>query len=223
MDDQCDYTFKTIIVGNAGVGKSSIVSRYCNNYYNDAYSTTIGVDYTIKVLSLDGKKIKLQLWDTAGQERFRTITSSYFRNADIVVIVFDLTNEHSFDKISDWYSELQKFITHDNYILIGNKSDHTQDIVKKSDIDKLSERLNIDYFEVSAKKNINIAEAFDHVVKISIKSKDANAKANANAKAKANMLVTTTPEPNNVDNNCCLTGVRMPYFDNSGFQFINNT
>lgn len=160
-----DYTIKIIMVGESGVGKSSIFGRYCEKYYSDASTSTIGVDYNIKGIKINGKNVKLQIWDTAGQERYRTITTSYYRGAHIIMLVFDLTNEYSFARIKYWLSEMKKYIEHDNFILIGNKSDRTENYqVGKKEINDFILENNIEYLEVSAKKNINVKQAFEKLV-----------------------------------------------------------
>lgn len=98
------YLFKVVLVGNSCVGKSSIVIRYADDEFSEVFLATIGVDFRFKSLPLDGNKVKLQIWDTAGHERFRTITSSYYRGAHALMIVFDITDKQSFqDAVNYWY------------------------------------------------------------------------------------------------------------------------
>lgn len=87
-----DYLLKLVIIGNSSVGKSSVLLRFSDDQFSDSYLTTIGVDFRFKTLTIDGKKVKLQIWDTAGQERFRTITNAYYKGADGIVMVYDITN-----------------------------------------------------------------------------------------------------------------------------------
>ena len=163
--EEYDYVLKIIMVGDSGVGKSSIFSRYCESYYNNTSISTIGVDYNVKKLYYNDKKIKLQIWDTAGQERYRTITSSYYRGAHIIMLVFDLTNECSFTRLIYWITEMKKYIEHNNFVLVGNKIDKINNCqVNKKHIDKFISEHNIEYVEVSAKKNINITQAFEKLL-----------------------------------------------------------
>lgn len=127
-----NYLFKIVLVGNSNVGKSSIVLRFADGEFNETYITTIGVDFRFKSIEFDEKKVKLQIWDTAGQERFRTITSSYYKGtishhsgAHALIIVYDITNQASFnDAIKYWYSEIKSQCPPDtDVLLVGNKAD----------------------------------------------------------------------------------------------------
>jgi Ras-related protein Rab-1A len=102
MNNEYDYLFKILLIGDSGVGKSSILTQFANKTFTDSYMSTIGVDFTIKTVDIDGKAVKLQIWDTAGQERFRTITSSYYRGAHGINLEYDITNVESFNNIKQW-------------------------------------------------------------------------------------------------------------------------
>src|SRR5271165_522496 len=102
----CDYLIKVIVVGDSGVGKSSILLRYADDAFSEKFISTIGVDFKVKNLTVDKKQIKLQIWDTAGQERFRTIVSAYYKNIDCVFVIFDLTDVNSFDNIKLWLNDI---------------------------------------------------------------------------------------------------------------------
>lgn len=122
--NQYDFILKYLIIGSSGVGKSSLLLRYVDDEYSDQHIVTIGVDFKIKTMDVNGKKIKVNIWDTAGQERFKGITSSYYKGAKGIMIVYDLTDLESFKKINDWMIEIEKNAPNDVYkILIGNKSD----------------------------------------------------------------------------------------------------
>ena len=107
-----DYIFKVLLIGDSGVGKSSLLLRFADDTYTDCYISTIGVDFKIKTVELDGETVKLQLWDTAGQERFKTITSNYYRGAHGFILVYDVTNEESFKNLKQWIVEMIYSITH---------------------------------------------------------------------------------------------------------------
>lgn len=120
-----DYLIKLVIIGNSSVGKSSVLLRFSDDQFSESYLTTIGVDFRFKTLNIDGRKVKLQIWDTAGQERFRTITNAYYKGADGIVLVYDITNSASFEDIERfWLNEVESYAEKDvELLLLGNKSD----------------------------------------------------------------------------------------------------
>jgi Ras-related protein Rab-8A len=122
--DKMDMQIKMLMIGDSGVGKTCLLLRYANDSFSPSFITTIGIDFKIKNIQVDGKKIKLQIWDTAGQERFRTITTSYFRGAQGVVLVYDVTDRKTFISIRNWMAQIQLHADANiNRILIGNKCD----------------------------------------------------------------------------------------------------
>merc|ERR1712159_656276 len=102
MNPEYDYLFKLLLIGDSGVGKSCLLFRFADDTYQESYISTIGVDFKIRTVELEGKTIKLQIWDTAGQERFRTITSSYYRGAHGIIVVYDVTDQESFNNVKTW-------------------------------------------------------------------------------------------------------------------------
>ena len=175
-----DYLFKILLIGDSGVGKSSILHRFVDDLYTTTHISTIGVDFKIKTLELDGKIIKLQIWDTAGQERFRTITQSYYRGAHGIFVVFDLTHLESFRNIKYWIQEIEKYNNNSaDIILIGNKSDipeHRK--VSNCEINNFCSNFNnISYLETSALNNFNIEKMFIDI-SIKIRSRTNNIRQN---------------------------------------------
>jgi len=157
-----DYLFKLLVIGDSGVGKSWLLVRFTEGFFKDDYATTIGVDFKVKTLEQDGRKVKLQIWDTAGQERFRTIVSSYFRGAHGVLIVYDVTNRKSFNNVKCWLEEIHKYAPEDvNRLLVGTKSDLSLERAVSYDEGKeLAESLVIPFIETSAKNADNVEAAF---------------------------------------------------------------
>ena len=126
-----DYLFKLLLIGDSGVGKSCLLLRFADDTYTESYISTIGVDFKIRTIELDGKTIKLQIWDTAGQERFRTITSSYYRGAHGIIVVYDCTDQETFNNVKQWLEEIDRYACDNvNKLLVGNKCDlHTKKVI----------------------------------------------------------------------------------------------
>lgn len=167
MNPDYDYLFKILLIGNSGVGKSSLLLRFADDTFTDNFMPTIGVDFKIRTLEVDGKTIKLQIWDTAGQERFKTITSSYYKGAHGIIVVYDVTDKESFKNIDTWMNEVEKHAS-DNVsrILVGNKSDLTDSRQVATDEGKeLADQYNIRFMETSAKESANVEEAFTLMTK----------------------------------------------------------
>jgi len=176
MSKEYDYLFKLVIVGNSGVGKSSLLMRYSDDTFNDTYLATIGVDFKFKTVSLDGKKVKMQIWDTAGQERFRTITSAYYKGADAIVMVYDCSHHASFDDIDNfWINEVESYADKDvEILLLGNKCDlKSEKAVEERTAKDYAHKKNMEFFEVSAKTADSVHEAFNVVARKLIEKKKA--------------------------------------------------
>ncbi|EGR28722.1 Ras family protein, putative [Ichthyophthirius multifiliis] len=156
-----DYLFKLVIIGNSGVGKSSLLLRFSDDQFNENYLTTIGVDFRFRTLNIDQKQVKLQIWDTAGQERFRTITSAYYKGADGIVIVYDVTNQSSFDDIDKfWISEVESYAEKNvEVLLIGNKIDLNAQVSNEK-AKEYAKNKNMEFFEASAKTSDTVQLAF---------------------------------------------------------------
>ncbi|MCJ1394442.1 Nuclear control of ATPase protein 2 [Xylographa bjoerkii] len=153
---------KLLLIGDSGVGKSCCLLRFSEDSFTPSFITTIGIDFKIRTIELDGKRVKLQIWDTAGQERFRTITTAYYRGAMGILLVYDVTDEKSFNNIRTWFSNVEQHATEGvKKILIGNKCDWEEKrAVSRERGQQLADELNIPFLEVSAKSNINVEQAF---------------------------------------------------------------
>lgn len=155
-----DHLYKVILIGDASVGKSNILSQYISNKFDGSSKSTIGVEFATKTLIIERKRIKIQLWDTAGQERFRAVTSAYYRGSHGIVLVFDVTNRSSFEHIEKWLGEIKEHsdpncIT----ILVANKIDLSRTISSDECIEFAS-KTGIFYVETSAKDNVGIEDLF---------------------------------------------------------------
>merc|ERR1712072_1444975 len=162
MKPDYDYLFILVLIGDSGVGKSCLLLRFSEEVFTESYISTIGVDFKIKTIEIDGKVIKLQIWDTAGQERFRTITSSYYRGAHGIIVVYDVTDHETYDAVERWMTEIDRFAGPEvNKMIVGNKCD----MVSKKQVDYAEAKgyaggLGINFFETSAKDNQNVEQAF---------------------------------------------------------------
>jgi len=156
-----DHLFKLLIIGDSGVGKSSILLRFADNTFSANYITTIGVDFKIRTITIKGQKIKLQIWDTAGQERFRTITSTYYRGTHGVIVVYDVTSADTFSNVKRWIHEIDTNCESVQKILVGNKvDDPSRRAVAEREARHFADSLRINYFETSAKENLNVEQMF---------------------------------------------------------------
>jgi Ras-related protein Rab-1A len=162
-----DYLFKVLLLGDSDVGKSSLILRYTEETFNSKLVNSIGVDFKMKKKEIDGKVIKVQIWDTAGHERFRAITYSYYRGANAIIIVFDLSDKKSFVSITEWLKQIEKHAKENVFkFLVGNKSDLVEErkVTYKEAKDYADEH-DLPYFETSAKEGININELFESSIK----------------------------------------------------------
>ena len=162
-----DYLFKVLLLGDSDVGKSSLILRYTEETFNSKLVNSIGVDFKMKKKEIDGKVIKVQIWDTAGHERFRAITYSYYRGANAIIIVFDLSDKKSFISITEWLKQIEKHAKENVFkFLVGNKSDLVEErkVTFKEAKDYADEH-NLPYIETYAKEGININELFESSIK----------------------------------------------------------
>jgi Ras-related protein Rab-1A len=162
-EQEYDYLFKLLLIGNSSVGKSSLLFRFVENVWDDSFVPTIGVDFKLKTLEVNGKKVKLQIWDTAGQERFKNITASYYRGGNGVLVVYDITERESFDNLTSWLIEIEKNANKNVYkLLIGNKCDlEDKRKVTYQEGKDFAESNGMKFIETSAKDNTKVQEAFE--------------------------------------------------------------
>lgn len=144
------------------MGKSCLLLRFCDDSFTPSFITTIGIDFKIRIVDLEGRRIKVQIWDTAGQERFRTITTAYYRGAMGIMLVYDVTDERSFNNVRNWIRNVDQYATEGvNKILIGNKCDDVERrVVDRERGLELAREYGLKFMETSAKTNTNVDEAF---------------------------------------------------------------
>ncbi|XP_072528191.1 ras-related protein Rab-38 [Salminus brasiliensis] len=170
---QKEHLYKVLVIGDLGVGKSSIIKRYVHHNFSPNYRATIGVDFALKVLNLEQGTVRLQLWDIAGQERFGNMTRVYYREAIGAFIVFDVTRPSTFEAVTKWKEDLDAKLSLSSgkqvaTVLLANKCDQGSDVLTNNGIQMdrfCRENGFLGWFETSAKENINIDEAADCLVK----------------------------------------------------------
>lgn len=162
-----DHLFKLLLIGDSGVGKSSLLLRFTADTFDDL-APTIGVDFKLKLMTLSGKRLKLTIWDTAGQERFRTLTSSYYRGAQGIILVYDVTRRETFTDLCDvWLKEVDLYSTNPDCIkmLVGNKVDRDAErAVAKEEGIEFARQYGCLFLECSAKTRINVQQCFEELV-----------------------------------------------------------
>jgi Ras-related protein Rab-1A len=204
-EEEYDFIFKVLLLGNSDVGKSSMLLRFVDSVWNDAFTPTIGVDFKVKTLEINNKRVKMQIWDTAGQERFRTVVSTYFRGAHGILLLYDVTNKDSFKNLENWLIEIEKNSNQKVLkILIGNKCDLTEDReITTEEGQTFANRNGMEFMETSAKMNTNVSEAFTTLGKLMI---EFNSKTNTNQGQKSGEVKTLKSNSGkdlNTKKKCC--------------------
>lgn len=161
-----DHLLKLLTVGESNVGKTSILRRYTSDIFDEKSKSTIGVDLKVRTIDFQGKKLKLTLWDTAGQERFRTLTASYYRGANGVVLVYDVTDRKTFDHVRHWLKEVEVYCTNEDVVLmlVGNKIDLNERKISKEEGMAFARRNNMLFMECSAKTKEGVEQAFEELI-----------------------------------------------------------
>eukprot|EP01114_Cavostelium_apophysatum_P010995 TRINITY_DN2515_c0_g1_i1.p1 TRINITY_DN2515_c0_g1~~TRINITY_DN2515_c0_g1_i1.p1 ORF type:complete len:217 (+),score=51.08 TRINITY_DN2515_c0_g1_i1:140-790(+) len=159
-----DHVFKLIIIGESGVGKSCLLLQFADNNFTTSFISTIGVDFKVKTVEVDGKTIKLQIWDTAGQEKFKTITTGYYRGSHGIVVVYDVTDRNSFEKLTNWLHQID--VNADatvDKMIVGNKIDleSSRQVTYHEAKEFAISKGDIPFVETSAKTSKNVQEAFE--------------------------------------------------------------
>lgn len=158
-----DFVFKVLLLGEASVGKTSLTNRYVKSEFSSNYSVTLCLDVMRKVVTIGKQKCSLQIWDTVGQEKYRTITSSFYKGSKGIVLVFSVTQRHSFETMQVWIDSILEYadLSTLSLVLVGNKADlHTERQVSREEAEELARRLKVQYFETSAKEGTGVETAF---------------------------------------------------------------
>ena len=183
-----DIVYKVLLLGDSTVGKTCFLLRYCDKTFQDAHLSTIGLDYRVITMTLKNKKnIKLQIWDTAGQDRFRAITKNYYKGANGIILIYDVTNLQTYENVKNWITQIREE-TNPNVViyLAGNKIDIPQEerAVKTEEGKEIADEYKLQFKETSAKDGINVNEVFQELVE---KIDEVNSK-----------LEVSKPEPKNI-------------------------
>ena len=194
MSEKADYNLKILTIGESGVGKTCILLRYTENKFLVNHIITIGIDFKSKLITCGNKSVKLKIWDTAGQERFKNITKQYYKGADGILLVYDITDRNSFEKIRDWMAQIKENSQKENVlILLGNKCDLEERQVSYEEGQALAEEYGIPFFETSSYKDINVNKSFETLVEKIISKREPDVK---NDPIHIN-------NPNKTDSGCC--------------------
>ena len=187
-EENYDFIFKILLLGNSDVGKSSLILRFVDGMWSETFIPTIGVDFKIKSLEINDKLVKMQIWDPAGEERFRTVIASYFKGSHGILLIYDITNKTSFKELDNWLSVIENNASQNVLkILIGNKSDLEENReVTKEEGQAFAKANNMQFMETSAKMNTNVSEAFEALAKIIMEfNSDKNVKNNRDERKKS--------------------------------------
>ena len=161
-----EILFKILLLGDWSVGKTCFLMRYTENTFNDIHLSTIGIDYKFKSLTLDdGQKLKIQIWDTTGQERYKSITKSYIKGANGIILIYDVTSKKSFEGIQNWVKQLKELPSRICIAIAANKIDKENRVISTDEGTKFSKEIGYPFFETSAKDGTNIDECFDSLIK----------------------------------------------------------
>jgi len=167
MSQTFDLQIKVLTIGDSSVGKTCLLHRYTAHTFISSSIPTVGIDFKIMNITIDGKRIKMQCWDTAGQERYRNITTNYYRNAQGIMLVYDITNRKSFDAIDNWMEQIHVHAGQSvDKIILGNKADQNEERkVSAEEGKQLALKYSIPFYETSAKLGTNVEEAFYAIAK----------------------------------------------------------
>mmetsp|Transcript_33958 Transcript_33958/g.85215 ORF Transcript_33958/g.85215 Transcript_33958/m.85215 type:complete len:199 (-) Transcript_33958:405-1001(-) len=159
-------SFKLLLVGDSGVGKSSMLLRFTDDHFDEEIGCTIGVDFKVKTMEVNGSRVNLTIWDTAGQEKFRSLTSSYYRGTQGIILVYDVSRRDTFDHLNMWLKEISMYCLATSVVklLVGNKIDQDERQVPREEGEKFARSNGMVFLECSAKTNKGIQQTFEEMV-----------------------------------------------------------
>ena len=203
-EDDYDFIFKVLLLGNSDVGKSSLLLRFVDSVWNESFVPTIGVDFKVKTLDIGEKRVKMQIWDTAGQERFRNVVATYFRGSNGILLIYDITSRESFKNLESWLIEIEKNASENVLkILIGNKNDlENERVISKEEGQDFANRYSMQFIETSAKMDTNVSEAFLTLAKL-MNEFNSNGKTKEKKKAENKKLNASFGKDLNKKKGCC--------------------
>ena len=168
-NNSSDSVYKVLLLGDSTVGKTCFLMRYTDNTFQEIHMSTIGLDYRLKTMTLNsGKQVKVQIWDTAGQDRFRAITKNYYKGAHGIILIYDVTNQQTFENVTNWINQIKEEASEKVTIfLVGNKIDDEKNRkVETEEGEKLAKDFQLKFYETSAKTGINVEVTFKDLVQI---------------------------------------------------------
>ncbi|XP_033110582.1 ras-related protein Rab-15-like isoform X2 [Anneissia japonica] len=173
MAKQYDVLIRLLMIGDSGVGKTCMLCRFTEETVVNPHISTIGIDFKMKTLTVDGTRIRVQIWDTAGQERYETITTQYYRRAQGIILVYDITSETSFLNTRKWMHMVEEHASPDVLmVLVGNKNDaDALRTVSRAEGERLAKECRMEFFESSAHESVNVNEVFQALIRQVIKQR----------------------------------------------------
>ncbi len=202
-DDRYDYQAKILTIGESGVGKTCVISRFTKNEFSLNHLATIAIDFKLKRIQTRDKTIKLQIWDTAGQERFNTLTTGFFKGSDGIILVYSITDRNSFECVSKWMTQIKNLSPSDvKVILVGNKSDcGGERVVTKDEGIQAAQQYGLPFYECSAKTGENVADIFQKMADIVLERLVLKKRELENSNNMADLL--EREERTDLGNKCC--------------------
>ena len=195
---------KLLLLGDSSVGKTSIIIKYISNKFMDTNIATLGVDYMDKTVDYNNLKVFLQIWDTSGEEKFRSITRNFYRNADGLLVVFDLTCKESFNHVKNWLNEAKEHKNDIKTILVGNKLDlEDEREVNKETALKFAEKNNLKYLETSAKNGKNINNSFKEMISLILNDKTEQEIKKEFTKSDSSISINSGKDGKKIKKSCC--------------------